>query len=111
MRRIITFLSVVFLTGNYYSLYAQGNANTQAYIARYKNIAQEEMERTGVPASITLGQGIIESVAGTSKLSQKANNHFGIKCHDDWNGPTYYQDDDTKHECFRKYSKPEDSFR
>jgi LysM repeat protein len=90
---------------------AQSNTNTRAYIARYKDIAQEEMERTGVPASITLGQGIIESVAGTSTLSQKANNHFGIKCHDDWNGPTYYQDDDAKHECFRKYKKPEDSFR
>ncbi len=86
MRKIITFLSVVFLILIYCGVCAQSNANTQVYIARYKDIAQEEMERTGVPASITLGQGIIESVAGTSALSQKANNHFGIKCHDDWNG-------------------------
>jgi LysM repeat protein len=111
MRNITAFVFLVFLALNYYRGYSQNAANTQAYIARYKDIAQEEMERTGVPASITLGQGIIESVAGTSILSQKANNHFGIKCHEDWNGPTYYQDDDAKNECFRKYDKPEDSFR
>lgn len=111
MRKIIAFLSIVVLTFFYSATHSQNNTATRAYVARYKDIAQEEMQRTGVPASITLGQGIIESVAGTSSLSVKANNHFGIKCHEDWTGPTYIQDDDAKNECFRKYDKPEDSFR
>jgi hypothetical protein len=64
-----------------------------------------------IPASITLAQGIIESAAGTSKLAVEANNHFGIKCHKEWKGKTFIQDDDAKDECFRKYKDPLESFR
>ncbi|MBA3649619.1 MAG: LysM peptidoglycan-binding domain-containing protein [Chitinophagales bacterium] len=81
------------------------------YINQYKDIAIEEMQRTGIPASITLAQGIIESSAGQSPLTTQANNHFGVKCHDDWNGETYLYDDDRKNECFRKYPSALDSFK
>ena len=81
------------------------------YIKAYSAVAVEEMNQYHIPASITLAQGIIESGAGLSKLASEANNHFGIKCHTDWAGPTYYQTDDHVNECFRKYSHPEESFR
>ena len=69
------------------------------------------MERTGVPASITLAQGLLESGAGRSTLATKAHNHFGIKCHKAWRGDKVYHDDDAPQECFRSYNKDEDSFR
>jgi LysM repeat protein len=68
------------------------------------------MRRTGIPASITLAQGIIESDCGHSSLAREANNHFGIKCHDDWTGPTIKHNDNKRNECFRKYSNPSESF-
>jgi len=87
------------------------------YIEKYKKIAQEEMERTGVPASIKLAQAILESDGGKSVLSRKANNHFGIKCGGDWNDRTFYRVDDEKDKkgnavesCFRVYKNPESSF-
>jgi LysM repeat protein len=80
------------------------------YIEAYKDIAISEMRRTGVPASITLAQGMLESDNGHSSLARFANNHFGIKCHNDWTGQTYRQNDDRRNECFRKYRRPEDSF-
>lgn len=80
------------------------------YINKYKELAVSEMKRTGVPASITLAQGMIESDYGQSRLAREANNHFGIKCHNDWTGPSIRHNDDTRNECFRKYRKPEDSF-
>jgi hypothetical protein len=86
-------------------------ALVRSYIDRYKEIAIKEMMVYRVPASITLAQGILESNAGTSKLATEANNHFGIKCHKDWQGKTYSQDDDLPDECFRKYLNPEESFR
>ena len=76
---------------------------TQEYIDKYKTIAIAEMHRTGIPASITLAQGLLESASGNSMLAQKAKNHFGIKCHSSWKGPKIFKDDDKKHECFRKY--------
>jgi LysM repeat protein len=81
-----------------------------AYINNYKNIAVLEMKRTGIPASITLAQGMIESDYGRSTLAREANNHFGIKCHNDWSGPKVYHNDDKRNECFRKYNRAEDSF-
>lgn len=79
------------------------------FIRKYKHLAVQEMERTGIPASITLAQGILESGCGKSELAVNANNHFGIKCHD-WTGATYTMDDDERDECFRKYKHPEDSW-
>jgi len=76
---------------------------TLIYIDQYKEIAVAEMKRTGIPASITLAQGIIESNSGESNLAANFNNHFGIKCKSDWKGETTNQDDDTKQECFRVY--------
>lgn len=83
----------------------------QKYIEKYSRLAVSEMKRTGVPASVTLAQGILESRSGQSALAQKANNHFGIKCHNDWKGKKYYQDDDEVGECFRVYANADASFR
>ena len=81
------------------------------YIDNYSNIAKEEMVQYGIPASITLAQGILESGAGRAELSKKSNNHFGIKCHKGWTGERVYHDDDELQECFRKYKDPKYSFR
>jgi LysM repeat protein len=83
----------------------------EEYILLYKDIAIEEMQRTGVPASITLSQGILESGSGNSRLAKEANNHFGIKCHKNWTGRKITHDDDHKGECFRAYDNAEESFR
>lgn len=83
----------------------------EEYIALYKEIAVQEMNAFHIPASITLAQGILESASGNSALARKANNHFGIKCHDGWNGKTMHMDDDARNECFRKYDDPYDSFK
>src|SRR5215217_5466688 len=81
-----------------------------SYISRYKDMAVKEMQRTGVPAAITLAQGIHETEAGTSDLVRKSNNHFGIKCKATWTGGKVYHDDDALGECFRSYNRPEDSY-
>jgi len=89
-----------------------GNSGTsKSYIDAYKNLAISEMKRTGIPASITLAQGMIESGNGKSSLAVEANNHFGIKCHNDWKGPTVKHHDDRRNECFRKYRTPGESYR
>jgi len=111
---IILFLIPVFFTACRSSrpvvTSSGGEASAAAYAERYKNLAISEMKRTGIPASITLAQGMIESDFGRSTLARKANNHFGIKCHNDWTGPAIHHHDDRRNECFRKYSRPEDSF-
>lgn len=81
------------------------------YILRYQDIAVEEMKRTGIPASIKLAQGILESSAGRSHLSLVGNNHFGVKCQGGWQGGSIYRDDDRKNECFRMYRSAGHSFR
>lgn len=83
----------------------------EAYIEKYSQMAVEEMYRSGVPASITLAQGMIESRFGLSELAAKGNNHFGIKCHSDWTGKSMRVDDDAKRECFRVYKDASQSFR
>jgi LysM repeat protein len=90
---------------------AQSSVYVKEYIAKFRDIAIEEMKRTGIPASITLAQGIHESDAGRSNLVQRSNNHFGIKCKTDWTGESVSHDDDARGECFRKYPSPFDSYR
>jgi hypothetical protein len=89
---------------------ALAKMSAQDYVNTYAELAIREMKRTGVPASITLAQGLHESANGNSTLATQANNHFGIKCHNDWTGEKTYRDDDAKNECFRKYDKAADSF-
>ena len=100
MYKIITILFLSLITG---TLIAQTNPVRDAYIEKYKVTAVEKMLEHGIPASITLAQGILESGSGKSGLAKDANNHFGIKCHKSWTGETYIMDDDEKNECFRKY--------
>jgi flagellum-specific peptidoglycan hydrolase FlgJ len=82
-----------------------------AYIDQFKDIAKDNMQKHGIPASITLAQGILESGAGTGMLCNLANNHFGIKCHKEWTGEYVRYDDDAAQECFRKYEHPKESYR
>lgn len=85
--------------------------STEEYIATFKDIAKSNMRNYGIPASIILAQGILESGSGKGGLTRKTNNHFGIKCHKGWEGDRDYHDDDEKGECFRKYNHPMFSFR
>lgn len=86
------------------------NISTDQYIDEYKALAVAEMKRVGIPASITIAQGILESSNGNSYLATVGNNHFGVKCHDDWSGKKIYVDDDLPDECFRKYKSVYESF-
>ncbi len=89
---------------------AKEKLSYEEYINKYKDLAVKEMKRTGIPASITMAQALLESNAGNSTLAKKSNNHFGIKCHNDWKGKKVYYDDDRRHECFRKYKTVYDSY-
>jgi len=86
------------------------NDSRKRYIQQWKNEAMKQMKVHGIPASITLAQGILESRSGQSELTVKSNNHFGIKCHSTWKGKKVYADDDKKNECFRKYKNAGQSF-
>ena len=90
---------------------AQVRQTREEYISRYMSIAVAHMERYGIPASITMAQGILESDCGNSLLSMKSNNHFGIKCKRNWTGEKVYHDDDAKGECFRSYPSVEASYQ
>lgn len=87
------------------------NYTTLAYIDAFKAVAIEEMNAYGIPASITLAQGILESGSGNSSLAKYANNHFGIKCTSDWKGKAYYKDDDQSNDCFRVYKDARESYK
>jgi len=104
-------LSFIFFLTFSISLFAEneGNTDRQQYIDKWKKVAMKQMKLHGIPASITLAQGILESRNGQSTLTKKSNNHFGIKCHD-WKGKKVYADDDKKNECFRKYKNADESF-
>ncbi len=90
---------------------AQTRQTKEEYILKYKHIAIDHMERYGIPASITLAQGILESDSGNSNLARKSNNHFGIKCKKNWKGDRVYHTDDAPDECFRKYDSVEESYQ
>ncbi|MCY1721668.1 glucosaminidase domain-containing protein [Prolixibacteraceae bacterium Z1-6] len=99
---------IILLTLITVASYAQ--ISREEYIKRWQLIAIEEMNRSGIPASITIAQGMLESGNGNSELSKKSNNHFGIKCKKGWTGKKVYYDDDARNECFRKYRTAEDSY-
>jgi LysM repeat protein len=105
MRYISLFTLFVLIT-----VTAAAQISREEYIKRWQLIAIEEMNRSGIPASITMAQGCLESGNGNSELSRKSNNHFGIKCKRGWTGKKVYYDDDAKNECFRKYRTVEDSY-
>ena len=107
--KIIKTLILLLMTVSMYA--APSKSHQETYIEKYAAVAVAEMYRSGVPASITLAQGLLESGYGRSELAQKSNNHFGIKCHNGWQGGKVYHDDDAKGECFRKYDNPEESYR
>ena len=93
------------------SLFSQVTFSRTDYIEKYQKLAIREMKRSGIPASITLAQGILESGNGNSRLAKEAKNHFGIKCHENWLGSVIYADDDLQDECFRSYKKVIKSYR
>lgn len=110
MARRLYLVLVVFLCSTAFALgQMKWNASYQQYFDQYRDLAIQQMNAYGVPASITLAQGAIESGAGKGRLAVKANNHFGIKCHG-WTGGRIYHDDDERNECFRAYDSPYDSF-
>ena len=108
-RFTIIYLILLLLCPN--SVFAQQRQSREEYIEKYKAIAVAHMERYGIPASITMAQGILESDAGNSTLSLSSNNHFGIKCKKHWTGAKVYHDDDAKGECFRAYPSVEASYQ
>ena len=107
----ITYLflfSCLFLSRSLFAQYTE--TDIYNYIETYKGIAIQKMVEYKIPASITLAQGIFESACGTSRLATQGNNHFGIKCHKEWQGDTIKHDDDALQECFRKYKEAEESY-
>lgn len=108
----VSILFLVFFFRHFFILAGTIERNQMAenYIKSYKNDAVKEMLMYKIPASITLAQGMLESRFGTSDLAKFANNHFGIKCHMEWEGPVFIKDDDKKDECFRKYETVLDSY-
>lgn len=107
--RILFASAVLALVAMLVSAVVPGNTPQEEYIRKYAPVAVKEMYRSGVPASITLAQGLLESRYGQSELAVNGNNHFGIKCHD-WSGKKMYHDDDRKGECFRVYPSAVESF-
>ena len=114
MKNCFRFISATFLSSILFLSVSFGQAEKQridAYINQYKDFAISEMQRTGIPAAVTLAQGILETAGGQSDLAALANNHFGIKCKAEWTGETMSHNDDAKGECFRKYACAADSYK
>jgi LysM repeat protein len=107
MRKLIITITLILVA----SLLKAQDISVEEYINTYRNVAVAEMKRSGVPASVTLAQGILETEHGNSELVKKSNNHFGIKCKSDWTGESVRHTDDAPNECFRKYSRAEDSYK
>lgn len=110
MKKQKLFITILFALGSKL-IFAQSSETIRKYIETFKDVAIAEEVRTGVPAAITLAQGIHETGAGTSDLVLKSNNHFGIKCKTEWTGEKVYHDDDARGECFRKYNDPMESYK
>ncbi len=109
-KRIVLVLTIIFSLAHV-ALFAQKkHQNYLNYIQKYGDLAVDHMNRYKIPASITLAQGLLESGAGMSEFVRETNNHFGIKCHKDWDGGKVYRKDDGPNDCFRKYKKAADSF-
>ena len=108
MKRI---LIALFLLLGVVCLVAKDDTPQERYVKKYADMAVKEMIRSGVPASITLAQGMLESGNGQSRLAVQGNNHFGIKCHKGWEGKSMRQDDDARNECFRVYPSVADSYK
>jgi len=104
-------LFLLFASLAFKNSFAQPDPVVVEYIKKYKDLAIAEMQRTGIPASIKLAQGIHETSAGTSDLVKRSNNHFGLKCKAEWTGMTVKHTDDAPNECFRKYDSPLDSYK
>ncbi|MBS1644622.1 MAG: glucosaminidase domain-containing protein [Bacteroidetes bacterium] len=111
MRRFLLFFIGMVCAGSVLAQKTSYRDNAQRYVEKYRQLAMEEQQRVGIPASITLGQGILETQAGQSELAINANNHFGIKCKKEWKGETYAYTDDAPNECFRKYPDDISSYR
>ena len=107
MKKLIYVITAIILSSN---LFAQ-RISPDEYIHTYCSMAVAEMKRSGIPASVTLAQGILETECGNSDLVKKSNNHFGIKCKSTWTGESVTHTDDVPNECFRKYSNPADSYK
>ena len=107
MKKIVITILSFFI----YNVMSAQTISVQEYITAYKDIAIAEMKRSGIPASVTLAQGILETENGNSDLVRRSNNHFGIKCKNTWTGESVFHDDDAAGECFRKYPRAEDSYR
>lgn len=105
------FALLIFINILTFAQKSEDKISREYYLKTYKDFAISEMKRSGIPASITLAQGMLESDNGNSELTKKAKNHFGIKCHNSWEGDKFYKDDDAKDECFRKYQNDEESFK
>lgn len=108
--KVFLIVSVLFSLSVFTSDAQKKNKAYLDYVDKYKNLAIDHMKKYKIPASITLSQGLLESGAGKSSLTRRSNNHFGIKCHSDWKGPSVTAADDLPNDCFRKYKKADDSY-
>lgn len=108
MRRIYCLITLLICVC--FASQAQNKLTYEEYILKFKDLVLESQEKYGIPASVKMAQGLLESGAGNSRLATQAHNHFGIKCKSSWTGQKIYHDDDEKGECFRKYDSDEESF-